>query len=258
MNEARRQSCLAHMGVTLWYARAPLPGAAVSPDFDFSIDTGTGPAEPAAPSPVPARPRVESPVAPPQEHSRRQMKSVRASLGETEAPQPEAPGADKVPVAEAAAVERAPASHKHRIQCALWSGRYLNLAVDLSNDVSEEVQLTLAANISRALGDEPEQQHSITWPVFANPDVPGNDDEGLLRIGDRLLATMPDRPWLVMGEQSSDFLNLLRESSGREKRPVIWLVTTDSLQSLAADPTRKRALWEALQRQLAETPLTGG
>ncbi|TVP56058.1 MAG: hypothetical protein EA349_08515 [Halomonadaceae bacterium] len=151
----------------------------------------------------------------------------------------------------------APASHELRLEGTFLSGRSLNLALDISQELSEAGQLKLAGNILRALGDEPVgQPQALCWPVFANAAVPGNDDEGLLRVVRSLLQEQPAKPWLVLGPQMLALFEALDGEPSQSFR--LWLGNSASLQKLAANPQSKKQLWQQLQEQLQAIPLTPG
>lgn len=267
MNEAQRQASLSAMGISMWYARGPLPGAAPSPVFDWVcpeavVPRPSSPVEvpvPDAPAgSVPEKVRGDRPIKP-------SLASVRESLvGESPEKTP-APGDSPASMAENTSGPGAPEPgtllHENpsgpqtlRLEGAFQSGLRLNLAMDLSQELSESVQLALAGNILRALGESPaEPVQPLSWPVFANPSVPGNDDEGLLRVVTGLMASHQGRPWLVLGEQMQSLFSALAEKSP-EVAPV-WLTSPLSLQALAADPASKGRLWQQLQQALAEKPL---
>lgn len=297
MNEVRRQASLSALGIQSWYARRSLAGAASSPAFEWAsaADDTHSPAPLQAP-PHAAPPRHATPEpAKATRTPRPSLAAVRASLEEeaaasasldktpqpeknrhkapvatapdkTAAPaaMPEAPAgapAETAPVAaagdEEAHTQSAPASHELRLEGTLLSGQSLNLALDISQELSEEVQLKLAANILRALGDEPAgQPQPLCWPVFANAAVPGNDDQGLMRVAAALLRGQPSRPWLVLGPQMQALFQGLKAQE--PARFTLWLANEASLQTLAANPASKRQLWQLLQAQVLATPLDPG
>lgn len=280
MNEARRQASLSAMGIQLWYARGPLPGAAASPAFDWvpteSVET--------PPQSTPGRDddsgaaRSESARA--DRRPRPSLASVRESLKEAPSgktadrvkPEAEAGKRDASVTAPAAVASHsnkavaseapespvahgsAPGPQTLRLEGAFQAGQRLNLAMDLSQELSEAVQLSLAANILKALGEVPEERvQPLSWPVFANPSVPGNDDEGLLRLLPGLLDAYQGRPWLVLGEQMQSLFEALSGQS--PTLAPVWLASSVSLQSLAADPANKAHLWHRLQQALSDQPL---
>lgn len=261
MNESRRQTQLAELGIMQWYARTPLPGAAPSPRFEFATSrpSSASPAVAAetppqsgpisAPRPEPRRgPSVSSPT-----ESRQNLRSIRDSLtgGEAESPSQEAAVTNESPV-----VSKRQTGHTEAVAVSLCVAEGVGLSVlaDFSGDFSEGLQSNLLQNILRALGVTPKEPslQRFRWPVFSNPDVPGNDQNGLIDAGAQFLNRESDHRWLVLGPEARQLVALC------EAHDRVWHEGDDKPGLLAADPEAKRLLWRSLQEKLRAAPLTQG
>ncbi|MCS5564410.1 MAG: hypothetical protein NZ728_09185, partial [Oleiphilaceae bacterium] len=168
--ESERQFYLGAAGIRMWYAREPLPGAAPSPEFDFS-DAEVGPelvqgyaqqqpgAMPsgAGPRPTPERRLGGSNGA--REAGRDGEGAARGAnlqalmespAGDKRPPTPDA--AAQAPVAETTepAAPVAPATEPVPVlNLNVWVGERVALVAGLSSDASLRLQQTLATNILR-------------------------------------------------------------------------------------------------------------
>ena len=244
MKESTRQFYLASMGISMWYSRERLPGAAESPLMDFSVSApvpqravGPGPKEPAAP-----RTQVSG---------KKGLQEVRQALGQdggdggAEGSAAEAkelaPAAGTVP---AEVPEQAVQPEQSgTMQAAVLAGSAVNLVAAYGQDMTLELQLGLARNLLRALGESQPEPQVLQWPVFRNPRVPGNDREGLEKVLSGFLDEAGQHPWVLLGSDGIAPMAARLEASAHRVR----LQYPVSLQGLAADPQAKRDLWQKLQ-----------
>ncbi len=267
-SEVKRQFYLGVAGVSCWYARSTLSGAAPSPDFDFGETVEQ--TEPAL---------VDEPVMgqPPQGQRRRQSLAaiqglVSPAKNDPSASKPEPrnesardrpetalvdqpqapPGSDTGPavmspgpVSGSASAAGVTAAH-----WGFWFSNRFVLISALSADASTRLQAALAGNILQALGQMPTEHRILQWPVFSNPAVPGNDESGLKAVLTELAGGFNERMVVTLGllpELSYDARSVWLES-------VLGHRTVEfpfSLAALSAEPDRKRQLWAELR------PLTG-
>lgn len=268
MSEAERQFYLQHAGVHLWYARAPLPGAAPSPDFDFGVDesaaadpsvSATAPAVPRVPSGQPRRPAVD------RERSKGRINQLQALMAATNEPavdESSAPNvretssqpavappdsSDGAPSIQArpdspaiegqSAVSHAPSAERYCIKA--WVGRRIVLVADLTEQSSLSLQETLALNILRSLGeDRPDTLGPVHWPLFNNLRVGLNAIDHLKVVISELLSPHADKVLVSLG----DGVALLPEALG--KQPDVRFA--QGLAALAGDPSLKRELWQQI------------
>lgn len=262
--EAERQFYLSQMGVHLWYARDPLPGAAPSPDFDFS-EPESEQFEP-APEIVRSAPPIKRSAedrAAAQGNVRDLLKSIggQSSPKETKLPLedesktvPDSKPVDQPPQpqirggAEASLDEPLVDLDGVKLDLGFWASERYCLVSALSPDISEELQGQLAANILRALGTDVSDQRRFVWPIFNNPAVMKNalKDLGYLLkridediVGDRILIGLG--PLTETEQQHQALLSRLADG------PVC---SEHGLAALAADPRSKRDLWRVLREQL--------
>lgn len=248
LSEAARQFYLEQIGVRMWYARTPLPGAAPSPEFDF-----------ADPEPVDSAPAVSAPPSP-QETDRAERAGKLAALqgmmtGETkprqgaetnataaEAIAEPAPDETKEPIVETSA----PSSQPVRLNWGFWVGQEALLVSELADDASFQLQSALAENILKAIGQSARSSFRVRWPVFNNPLVPGSDRQTLSAIVRDQLKDHGKKRVILLGV-------LPRETADAREQLVngIWeqvaIDLPNSLAALSTDPVGKRALWDALK-----------
>jgi len=251
LSEASRQFYLGQFGVRMWYSRSPLPGAAPSPEFDFSEPESTGAA---SPMDVPSSP---------QETDRADRAGKLAALqglmnGESPAkPVERAPAApvETLPAPpdstaeaiESAAEQSAPEpSAAVRANWGFWLGEEVLLVSELSDDASFQLQAALAENILKAIGEPIGNSFRIQWPVFNNPLVPGGDRKTFISVVRDQLATHVGKPAVLLG-----VLPALAAEDRQSMIQALWSsIAADAPQSLAAlstDPVAKRALWDLLK-----------
>lgn len=253
--EAERQFYLGVAGVRMWYARDPLPGAAPSPEFDFSVsDTVT---EPVAEAPVVqpvARQRKSGEKADGRDRDR--INRLQALMDESRGPS-ESPvqtsAAEPDPVAEVAPPvneSREPepvstqASHSETVPGKLilqaWAGDKILLLGCLSEDSSVSLQVALARNIMKALGEgQPEELAPLHWPLFNNSRIELNRSSHLIDLASEYLGDCTERSVVVLGDPG-DWL-----SGAIAKLPDVAFPA--NLAKLAADPGLKRELWSRIR-----------
>lgn len=267
-SEAQRQFYLGVAGIQLWYARAPQPGAAPSPEFNFDLDEPAGTVGALAPPSLPASPVL--PSAKRQGATEGLARLQGLMKGESRAGEPEqvrpgpapdddrsmsaAAGSSSEVVESSAPLESAAPDDVSALLSAhwrFWSGESFVLVSTLSDETSEQLQDQLAKNILKAVGDSVDLVRTIHWPVFGNPQVPGNDSEGLRMLLNDIGQQFAGKTLVTLG--------LLPEQPADQR--ATWLGHTVGapqvelpygLAAMATDPERKRALWLRLK------PLTGG
>ncbi|MFV8571833.1 hypothetical protein ACNQ6O_11565 [Marinobacter sp. SBS5] len=260
--EAARQFYLGVAGVRMWYARDSLPGAAPSPEYDFSELED----QPVAPDIVGV-----APVAPVQKdpeeaaRSRDKIAHLQSLMSTVEAPskpprqatpaepQPEV----KTPVSgggasaevsnseeESSVVPVSAAEDVPRLFIQAWQGGRFLLVAEMSEDASLSLQETLAANILRSLGESsPVGLGSIHWPLFNNLKVSLNRVENLVEAIAGQYGKARDRQVIVLGDSG----DLLEQAFG--KAPAVGF--SGSLAKLASDARLKRELWQMIKPMAA-------
>lgn len=277
MNEAQRQFAMGVAGVRLWYARAPLPGAAPSPAYDFGEseqsrqqDAGLQPAA-AAPARRPASDASRQGLARLQgmlagtspEHKGPGHEVVPGSPGQSAAqpvdvPLPDAPvdpaanvsGGVSYPEEAESSVKDAVAGESVSFHWRLWSGDQWLIVSTCPDVASRGLEDSLAGNILRALGESVRKTEALKWPVFGNPAVPGNDAAGAVDVVSALAAELdaPHQLWLGLEPDEED------SGGGPVWRRLLaplgdaTVSFPRSLVALSSDPAGKRALWQALRQ----------
>ena len=256
--EAARQFYLGVAGVRMWYAREPLPGAAPSPEYDFSeLDD-----EPVAPELGIAVPAVPAQNDPEQAaRSRDKIAHLQSLMSAVEAPaksprpanppepkpqeiavagKEEAPPEVPVPAEERPRVTAHAAESVPRLFIQAWQGERFLLVAEMSEDASLALQETLAANILKSVGEvSPVGLGAIHWPLFNNLKVSLNRVEYLREAISARYGAAKDRQIVVLGNESK----LLEQAFG--KQPVVRF--TGGLAKLASDPQLKRELWQVIK-----------
>lgn len=253
--EAERQFYLGVAGVRMWYARDPLPGAAPSPEFDFSVSDRVD--EPVAEAPVvqPAA-RQRKPGEKADGRDRDRINRLQALMDEGRGPS-ESPvqtsAAEPNPVAEVdppvnESQEPEPvatqASHSEAVPGKLmlqaWVGDRILLLGCLSEDSSVSLQKALAQNIMKALGEgRPQELAPIHWPLFNNTRIELNRSSHLIDLASGHFGDCAERAVVVLGDPG-DWL-----SAAIAKQPDV--VFPANLAKLAADPALKRDLWARIR-----------
>ncbi|MBS3803922.1 MAG: hypothetical protein KGY54_05190, partial [Oleiphilaceae bacterium] len=145
-----------------------------------------------------------------------------------------------------AAPEAVPARVLVEAYWGLWRTDHYLLVSALSLDASDQLQQSLAKNILGAMASEIKSTQVVNWPVFNNPAIPGNDEEGFRGLLRALRIDCPQLEFIALGlcqgDEWADRDEWLKDALGD---PVIDF--EHSLAALAADPVRKKALWEKLR-----------
>lgn len=267
MNEAQRQFYLKHCGITLWYSQTALAGAAPSITFEFPDEDTEGGADSLEHSPDWAEKRrvrqPDSPIA---------SETARVTGGRT-APAHQARPAVEVdsasPVDWPANSELSPpastvntdASGRTRfaVDLRIASAGKLVLMAQAGGDLPVDLQDKLLMQISRALGQPvaADRLSDLVWPVFANRDVPGNDDAGLSIVLKHVLGPLRSRTWVGLGSDVKELMALADEG---ESDTGPRLAFAHGLNELAVSAGFKRQLWHlvcdtTILAQLSEEPV---
>jgi len=263
--EAERQFYLGIAGVSLWYARSPLPGAAPSPTFEFPEPESAAGGEPYQASPEPAS---EVHPAAPRSPSGKKPGTPRAvnlqSLMETPAPEPPGAASTQLPSRPEAAAASEPADavetslpltgevaanpFRHKLNLRLWFGQNFVLVSDLSAEASLRLQEALAENILKSIGDpEARVTGPVLWPVFNNPLLPGNRLPDLVTVLKGVLEPLGNQRVILLGvpgqEDETGEDHWFAQALGRKPE----LVFPHSLAELAGNPGLKKNLWQRLK-----------
>lgn len=221
---ARRETLQA-MGLILYVARYPLPGAAMSP---FSADpTDAGGPLPAAPVGA----AVPEPGAPP-------------AIEIPEAERPASPGpAFSRPEASIAAAEAGSAALAPFTLAAVALGGCLWLE-ELPDGVLGRDQVQLIRAICRALGwpVEPVSINQFAWPMHRNPQFDQGADAAFAALSafvHRQLDTSQCERLIVLGQPAREKL--------RELPCGITALHTQSTRDMLRDPLLKRDTWHDLR-----------
>ncbi|HEY9120370.1 MAG TPA: hypothetical protein VIN33_11475 [Marinobacter sp.] len=268
LSESQRQFYLGSAGIRCWYARSPLPGAAPSPDFVFD-EPETEPRSPVIPvsdSPPAADPQRARRLG----HLREMMAggSAAASAVADTAPTPRdkpalvrssarPPVASSIEVVQPEdAVEQSgdrsmaepvrPAEASIGVRWGFWVTDKMVLASGLGEGASMRLQDALALNILKALGCPGGRRRDLSWPVFSNPRIPGNGNDGLAEVLGELAREFGDRKLILLGVAAEgDSVEDTRWL--RARLPAAAADFPHTLAGLATDPSRKKALWQVLK-----------
>lgn len=241
-NEAHRQYYLAAAGVRMWYARRPLPGAAPSPEFDFSREE----VQSEVVRPEQPEPELQPRVAPPLRSQPARPKSVdlQSLMATPEVDQslPE-PTVPREPVIAEPETPHAPlAAH-----LGIWDTEKYILISQWSDQASERLQDSLAANLLKALGQQKVgSRRMLHWPVFRNPYIPGNSVEDFRDLLARTIRPGDDRSIILLGVMGSSQTEQRQHCLGSLLRHLS-VDFPNSLAELSASPGQKRDLWAALK-----------
>ena len=262
--EAERQFYLGVAGVSLWYARSPLPGAAPSPAFEFPEEVTSSPEE----LPAATEPRAQIAPGVSRKASGKSAKPARAVNLQSlmEASTPESSGASATPPAtrpEALSVQQAAttgndtrrstgeseaAPFRQKLNLRLWVGGRFVLVTDLSGEASLRLQETLAGNILKSVGDqEARELGPVLWPVFNNPLIPGNRLADLIDVLRGVLEPVEAQQVILLGVpdsgDQSGVEHWFAQALGRKPE----LVFPHTLAELAGNPELKKKLWQLLK-----------
>lgn len=263
-SETHRQFYLAAAGIRMWYARRPLPGAAPSPEYQFADEEMAG--EPALPGEMETvRPPAEKPgqntkpagqrsvdlqalMASPSEHKRA---SAPPQARKVPPAAPGLPAVEGIAPESIAAASEAPVEPEARFfisaHLGFWASESHLLISQWSDEASERLQDALARNLLGALGQSTIQERlMLHWPVFRNPNIPGNAPNDFQEVLSRLLSSYRDRSVILLGVMT----DVQEDQRNHCLKPLLPLVGADfpvSLAGLSATPSHKRDLWSALK-----------
>lgn len=263
MNEAQRQAYLKHCGISFWYSRTKLPGAASSRDFDFTGAVAVPRESVSEPTPAVAKnaPRAQSReslarprLIPEADRSTldRIVAEAAASAKALEKPTKPEPVSAIAKAPRTLPDDQSAAAVTMSLRVATMDK--LVLIAQVGADLPEDVQDKLLLQIGIAMGHAitTDSLLSISWPVFANKSVPGTDSEGLLQALSRILEPVRDRPWLCLGADISD---LLKVFDGPDSEARIRF--EHGLGGLATSGTLKRELWGSIRSSFLLNANTG-
>lgn len=259
--EAERQFYLGMAGVSLWYAREHLPGAAPSPEFVFPEEVSTPVPEPGVqpvarefPRPVAAE---VLPTGPGGAHGKPDLQALMVGGKESKVPEPKpvsetesralpevAGGSSEDSAGVTDVVTRAEAIP---LNLKAWGGNRFCLACGLADDASNRLQETLALNIMKSIGEvAPSALGPLRWPVFNNVKVPGNSSSDLASVMSDVFTAFKGRTLILLhsgDESSTGKIEQLLLDAGLDQ----GLVYRHSLAELSSSPELKRALWSQLR-----------
>ena len=241
MNEATRHFYLSALGIDVWEARYPLPGAAAS--VARVVPESSAPPE----TPVPGADKGA--FEPPPVQNLDQIKSVLDDDPEP-AQATDEPDNTGLPVQPKA--KRSDSTIT--LRAVFWHGTGLSLAADLGANPGSEIQLRLGTAIMQALGEPGAQPEVIQWPAFENRALPGNDDASFDRLVQGITAPSPSSSWLVLGPDSVENLSPRFRGQSHEIR----LSSELTLSRLASDGNAKRELWEMIKHSGLHRPAGNG
>lgn len=262
--EAQRQFYLGTAGIRLWYARAPLPGAAPSPEFEFPEPEETRGSVVGLQPRIPAEPASRNNTGIKNGQGGKRIASLQALMAGTpkQSSEPRQETIDPVPPAsthaagDTARPEPLPAEPLEpalSLSLGVFSGPECVLIAYISKEASLRLQETLAANILCSIGVELSKPVQwVHWPVFNNRLVPGGSLAGFRAVMQQVLSEIAGRKVLVLGGSenvgaSDPVRDWLAEAHGRSAD----VQSTYSLAELASRPDKKRALWAQLKHLVA-------
>lgn len=277
--DAERQYYLSMVGVRLWYARSPQPGAAPSLSFDFGVSEPVKEEPEARPFPVqlgnlrarstggPQRAErlaglrglleKESDEGAGSEPAAQDEQAANHTGAHTDAEQPVhaamvAPEPTVQLQTESLPTdERATRPLIIRAYWGVWLSERWRLVSGLSPDASLQLQDNLARAILHAMGSRSVSTFTLRWPVFNNPGVAGNDEKGFREL---LQELQEDTSQEEVGGRKTLALGLCQDAElpdrGSWLRNALGHLAVDfqySLAGIATDPSRKRDLWAELR-----------
>ncbi|MBC7184844.1 MAG: 2-isopropylmalate synthase [Marinobacter sp.] len=266
-SETERQFYLGAVGIRMWYARQPLPGAAPSPEFEFPDESHAPEAIPGIAEPstrlksAPIRPvqgkrkepdRIEGvariadlqalmggQAGAPEKASRQPPESSPAPEAVTDSPEPEP---------REGISERSSMIPSESVNLMIWAGGGVALIGGMSADASSRLQETLAVNILKSLGEQqPRALGHVSWPIFNNLLVPGNSGQDFVEVMRSVLSGLERQQVVVLqsGEESEQ--SWLVEALGR----AATVRFPHTLAEIAGNPLLKRSLWQQIRPLVA-------
>lgn len=267
-SETRRQYYLASVGVRLWYAKKPLPGAAPSPGYNFEDPGAFKPPEFPVQSEPDVRPVVVKPssVRPVRQRSVDLQALMTPSVKENEVV-PAQPISDnaRVEIATDTRFEPARGMGQESVgpstqlpqdggpqsvisaNLAIWSSERFLLISEWSTQASERLQDRLSGNLLAALHQTGGGKRQIfQWPVFRNRNIPGNSAADFRDALSRLVSSEENKSILLLGVLSSYTQEQRQHCLGS----VLSSAAVDfsySLAELSSGAGLKRDLWSVLK-----------
>jgi len=237
MNESLRRAYLEAMGISVWYARSPLPGAAASPAFPLEPVPGSRRPEPVADKEV-----VDKPVAP-EVRPERVRPGKLSRLAESQPQDRSAePAPASVPDKTVADADRRPSGWE-RLDLGVWQGSGWMLVADWDAQAGARLQDQLARNVLRAMGETEFKAGRLQWPPFRHPDIPGNDRHSLARALDHLVGERHPPGLIVLGADSGKLV----DSGPWPGTPSQTVHKAFTLSAMAGDAGLTRLLWASLR-----------
>jgi hypothetical protein len=248
-SETHRQFYLNAAGIRMWYAKRPLPGAAPSHEYQpvddilqqepaYSGDTGAG---------LATQSRRQESIKPAVHRAVDLQSLMTTPTAETREP-PLPPHVE--PDSAAAAAMEPPVEENHAFIAAhlgIWSTENYLLISQWSDEASERLQDSLAVNVLGALRQAGvKRRHMLHWPVFRNPNIPGNLPDDFREILSRVLSDYQDQSIILLGVLHGE----QEKQRQRCLKPALSRVGVDfqySLAELSATPDHKRDLWAELK-----------
>ena len=261
-SEVERQFYLGTAGIRMWYARQPLPGAAPSPEFDFSVEAEAPETNPRVLEPAlgpvkdPERPaagpdrtegvaRIAGLQALMEGDAGASANAARPSTELSVMPQPVAEKAVPEPQVMTAPFSAFPSES---INIMVWAGSSAALIGSMSSDASSLLQETLAVNILKSLGEnQPKVLGHLSWPIFNNLLVPGNSGQDFVEVMASVVSGLKRHDVVVLQDLQNSEQSWLSEALGRD--PARQFPHT--LAEIAGNPNLKRLLWERIRPLVA-------
>lgn len=246
MFEQTRQHYLKQMGVTVWYSRCELPGAAASPDFLFGDNlsrSGSGGKSVSASADVlvdqqgagkhTSAPKSAAEIlntlsaAKPDSKANstvdgsNTLDSARVSpsiVAESDVVSTESAQFDQVNVPKGKRVQIVPdrgdvrsVENLESINFMLWVGSRYWFLSDNDSEYPEQLKRDLLLNIATALGEaiESTEVTYFKWPFFSNKRLPGNESESMLGLLTEWIdSRVPSdcQHGFLMGKSAADLL----------------------------------------------------
>jgi len=251
--EAHRQFYLAAAGIRMWYAKRPLPGAAPSPEYQFADRDLPEKAASHGEAEVALRPHVRAERS--EDSARSRLLDLQSLMAQPLQAKPEPPVVPTIPEgahepvfkAEATSVELSGSHALIAAHLGIWStGKYL-LISQWSDEASERLQDSLAANLLRALHQkEVGKRQMLHWPVFRNPRIPGNSANDFREVLSRMVSPHETCSIILLGVLGSE----QNEQRQHCLKPFLSQIGVDfphSLAELSVSPGQKRDLWNTLK-----------
>lgn len=265
-SEAERQFYLGAAGIRMWYARQPLPGAAPSPEFEFSPEndvsqTIVGVTEPShsfereLPRPIqgkrkgPDRTEGVAKIADLQALMGREAGDrEKASRQPPESPPQPKAATDSLAEPRERMSERSSRIPSESISLMIWTGSRVTLIGAMSADASGRLQETLAVNILKSLGEiQPQVLGQVSWPIFNNLLVPGNSGHDFSEVMRSVLAVLERQQVIVLQGGEVTEQSWLMEALGRDATVRF----PHTLAEIASNPALKRSLWQQIRPLVA-------